>query len=182
MAATYKLISAVTVGAGGSSTISFSSIPATYTDICLKLSARSTSNTSGQTTTYVNLTFNGDSGAYYDQRNVSAFFGGTISNQNWSNQNSFYVYQIDASTATSNIFSNTEIYVPNYTSTSNKSISNDGVAENNISSGTDRVIALVAGLYHPSSNIAISSVSLTTGGAGDFAQYTTAYLYGIKSS
>ena len=35
-----NLIGSVTVGAGGSSTITFSSIPSTYTDLVLRISAR----------------------------------------------------------------------------------------------------------------------------------------------
>ena len=42
--ATYTLISSVTVGAGGASSIDFTSIPSTYTDLLVKISARSTLN------------------------------------------------------------------------------------------------------------------------------------------
>ena len=41
MANTYTLISSVTVGSGGASSIDFTSIPATYTDLCLVWSGRS---------------------------------------------------------------------------------------------------------------------------------------------
>lgn len=40
MMATYIKIGSVEVGAGGASSIDFSSIPATYTDLVLKMSAR----------------------------------------------------------------------------------------------------------------------------------------------
>ena len=40
MATTYKAISTVTVGSGGAASITFSSIPATYTDLVLKISGR----------------------------------------------------------------------------------------------------------------------------------------------
>jgi hypothetical protein len=106
---------------------------------------------------------------------------GTMTNQSWANQNSFYVYQINTDSATASTFSNTELYIPNYTSTNNKSISVDGVAESNSSSSNNRAVALSAGLYHPSSNVAITSLKFTPS-ASTFAQYSTATLYGIKSS
>jgi hypothetical protein len=42
MATTYTLISSVTVGGGGTSTITLSSIPSTYTDLALLLCGRTT--------------------------------------------------------------------------------------------------------------------------------------------
>ena len=44
MADTYTLISSVTVGAGGASSIDFTSIPATYTDLLVKFSLRTDFN------------------------------------------------------------------------------------------------------------------------------------------
>ena len=46
---TYVLLSSVTVGAGGASSINFTSIPATYTDLVLKISARTNSTGAGST-------------------------------------------------------------------------------------------------------------------------------------
>jgi len=40
MANTYTLIASSTVGSGGAATVSFSSITATYTDLCLLASVR----------------------------------------------------------------------------------------------------------------------------------------------
>ena len=178
MANTYVKIATVSVPLLGQAAMSFTSIPSTYTDLCIKVSGR---NAIVDITTYVDMIINGDTGAYYDQKNVSDSFNGTITNQSWSNQNSFYLYQINGSTSTSNTFSNTEVYIPNYTSTVSKSISVDGAAESNTSSGGGRVNALSAGLYHPASNVAISSITLTASG-GNFVQYSTATLYGILKS
>ena len=43
MANTFQLISSTTVGAGGASSIDFTSIPSTYTDLVIKWSGRLTS-------------------------------------------------------------------------------------------------------------------------------------------
>jgi hypothetical protein len=178
MANTYVKISSVTVPLLGQAAISFTSIPSTYTDLLIKISAR---NAVVDVTTYIDMIINGDTGAYYDQKNISGFFNSSVSQQTWSNQNSFYLYQINSSTSTASTFSNDEVYLPNYTSTTAKSISVDGVAESNTSSGTNRVTALSVGLYHPASNTAITSITLTANG-GNFVQYSTATLYGISKS
>jgi len=58
MATTYTLISSVTVGSGGAATMTFSSIPQTYTDLLVRVSARNTS-TSGSG---LNMRFNSTEG------------------------------------------------------------------------------------------------------------------------
>ena len=76
------------------------------------------------------------------------------------------------------IFGNTEIYFPNYAGSAAKSWSNDGVAENNSTQGT---AILSAGLQ--TATTAISSITIGNYTTPDkLAQYTTAYLYGIKNS
>lgn len=180
MANTYVQIgSTVTVGSGGAANIEFTGITGSYTDLVVKLSARSTGT--GDLTTYVDMIINSDTGAYYDQLNVSGNLNSTVNNQKWTNQNSFYVYQINTSSSTSTTFSNTEIYLPNYTSTVNKSISVDGIADSNTSSSGNRGLAFSAGLYHPASNVAITALKFTPSG-GNFAEFTTASIYGIKKS
>lgn len=178
MATTYVKIATVNVPLLGAATMAFTSIPSTYTDLCIKISARSAVV---DLTTYIDMTINGDTGAYYDHKNVSGMYNSTVTTQTFSSQNSFYLYQISASTATASTFSSNEVYIPNYTSTVNKSISVDGTAESNTAAGSNRATALSAGLYHPASNVAITSITLT-GNGGNFAQYSTATLYGISKS
>lgn len=175
MAFTYSKLASTTVGVGGTSAITFNNIPQNYTDLVVKLSARSVFS---DLTTYVDMIINGNSGTNYSQRNVSGMFNSTVTNQSWSSQTSFFVYQIDANTATASTFSNTEIYIPNYTSSNAKSLSVDGVAESNNSTATNRAVALSAGLYS-TSGPSIISLKFTANG-GDFAQYSTATLYGIR--
>ena len=82
------------------------------------------------------------------------------------------------STATSNTFGNSELYIPNYAGSTNKSSSADAVAESN----TTTVFAyLNAALW--SSTAAITSITLTPdAGGANFVQYSTATLYGIKNT
>lgn len=164
---TMILISAVTVGSGGASTIDFTSIPQTYTDLCLKISARN-SDTGTANNLYVG--FNGSTSNQSARKLVGN--GSSASSSTDGN----IIVNMTAASATANTFNNAEIYIPNYTSSNNKSISMDSVNENNAADATSR---LEAGLW--SITAAITSINLS-GQSGNFVQYSTAYLYGIKNS
>ena len=169
MANTFELISAVTVGAGGASSISFTSIPGTYTDLVLKVSAR-TSRASNSDWLWVALNAS-STGFTYREIEVS---GATVITASGSGQYSIFA---DGNTATSNTFSNAEIYIPNYTNSSYKSFICDSVTENN---ATANSFSLMAQLW--SNTAAISSISITSSTSSTIAQYSTAYLYGVKNA
>jgi hypothetical protein len=166
MAVTYKLIETVTVGVGGASSIEFTSIPQTYTDLVVKLSLRTSANN-----VTAKLEFNGSSlnlTQRFIQGSGSAASSGTSSAINLLE---------NPSSATANVFSNNEIYVPNYTGSTYKSVSIDTVTEKN---ATDAYQRIVAGLW---SNVAaITSLTVTCTASGNFVQYSSASLYGIKNS
>ena len=170
--ATYTLISSVTVGSGGAATINFSSIPATYTDLVLKWSGRSTSNADPSTAPWDTAYLTINSGTSPTNKYVV----GTGSAVASGSDNYVYAGGAAGSNSTASTFGNTEIYLPNYTSANNKSISIDGVTENN---ATASVAWLIAGLI--TSSTAINSITLTLFN-GNFVQYSTAYLYGISNA
>jgi hypothetical protein len=178
MATTFIKIASVTVGSGGASSISFSSIPATYTDLVLKVSARTDSS---GTSKEFRVNFNSDTGANYDWIRIYGDGGAAVS-QKGSTIGAPYTSFVlaggaNGSTTTSSTFANNEIYVPNYANTSAyKSTSSESAVENN---ATDAYVLLTAGIWK--SNSAISSVQITTN-SGNFVQYSTATLYGIKNS
>ena len=168
MANTYTLIASSTVGSGGASSIDFTSIPATYTDLVLKFSLRDGTYASTLATAYVkfnNTTANRSTRWLYG--NGSAAGSGNASNM--------YLPNIPGNTATASTFGNGELYIPNYAGSTNKSSSADVVPEGNTSS---TYMSLVANLWSDTS--AINQITLTSD--GNFAQYSTAYLYGIKNS
>jgi hypothetical protein len=168
---TFTLIASSTVGAGGTVSITFSSIPATYTDLLIKCSLRGTQSAAVYTDVDVILT----GGSYSSGKVLYAINGSTVGS--YSPGTNAFIAEAVGPAATSNTFSNSEIYIPNYTSSANKSASGDAVGENNASA---TIAILGAALYTSSS--AITGVTLTygTGSLGDFVQYSTAYLYGIK--
>ena len=172
MADTYTLISSVTVGAGGASSIDFTSIPATYTDLVVKLSSRVNAGSGGYQT-YVR--FNSDSGANYPWRNLLGTGSSALSQSDTADTGMRITMSV-SSGDTANTFSNSELYIPNYAGSAYKSVSADGVSENNATGAT---ADLAAGLWNSTS--AITSINIFASGAS-FVQYSTAYLYGIKNS
>ena len=157
----YK-IATVEVGSAGASTIDFTSIPSGYTDLCLKVNARNT-NTNNE----MSIKFNGSATSYsarvlYGTGSAAgSYTGGSTAMDGTASEPSNY---------TANTFANSEIYIPNYAGATNKSVSIDGVQENN---ATAAIAQLAAGLW--SNTAAINQITLTAA----FAQYSTATLYGI---
>jgi hypothetical protein len=164
--ATYTLISSVTVGSGGAASMSLTSIPATYTDLLISLSLRSDSNVSD---VLVNFNSAGNNSTW--RRLLGEASASSDSGSNGAS------LLINMSTTDANIFATNQMYIPNYTSSNNKSFSTEAAIEKNSSTGTAR--QLVAGLW--SNSAAITSISFT-GTSGNFAQYSTAYLYGISNA
>jgi hypothetical protein len=172
MANTYTAIATVTVGSGGAANIEFTSIPGTYTDLAIKVSVRGDNNV---TTQQMYLTFNGATTSF-SARQVYGD-GASATSDTLSNSGAaISIVNTNASPSTANTFSSTDIYIPNYAGSTNKSVSADSVTENN---GTTALAGLNAGLW--SNTAAITTIKLTPQ-SGNFVQYSSATLYGIKNS
>jgi hypothetical protein len=165
---TYTQIgSAQIAGSGGATSLDFTSIPATYTDLVLKISARSTT-----TSDWVTLKFNSNTTGYSNRH-----LQGTGSTAGSFNQTTWEFLAINnQSASTSNTFSSSEVYIPNYAGSTNKSYSVDTAGEAN---ATAAFMELNAQLW--SNTAAITSISITSL-AGNLAQHTTAYLYGVSNA
>lgn len=178
MAKAFELITSSTVASGTVSSVTFSSIPNTYTDLLIKVSARSTNIGNNYDNYY--LTMNGTAGgtAYSDR----LLYGVGSSNGSFNHIGTTQM-QIGATpntAGTASTFDNTEIYINNYASTSiYKSVSSDIAVERNTTTNGATFVAVVTGLW--SSNSAITSLVLTPD-ATNFVQYSSIYLYGIKNS
>lgn len=166
---TFVKIASASAGSGGAVNFDFQNIPQNYTDLQILLSLRATST--NPTLIYY---FNNDTTtANYTFRNINAN-GSTVASN--SATQPWIGAAVNDSSLTASVFANAVIYIPNYTSSNYKSVSSDGVNENN---ATTTNMALTASLW--SSTAAINRITLDAYG-GDFAQYSTATLYGIKSS
>ena len=174
MATTYTLISSVTVGAGGAANITLSSIPSTYTDLMVLISSRSTQ--AGGEPDGLGFQLNSDTGANYNQRQL--YGDGTNKGSTSNTGLTFgYVGPINGAGSTSNVFTSSTLYIPNYTSSNYKSISVDSVTENNV---TGANAGIRANIWNSTS--AITSIKFFDFTTGNLVQYSTAYLYGISNA
>jgi hypothetical protein len=166
---TYTLISSNVLSSTAAS-VTFSAIPNTYTDLILKASTR---NSSGGTAV-IATTFNGQASGY----SVTRLRGtGSTASSGRTSSATFLYFSLTDSTYTANVFSNWEMYLPNYLSTTSKPVSNFSVTENN--SASANYIDLNAGL----SDITAAITSVTLSANGDtFVSGSSFYLYGLKSS
>jgi hypothetical protein len=160
MPTTYDPIATQTLGSAASS-VTFSSIPSTYTDLVLVVnSARTTSNDA------VSLEFNGDTGSNYS-RLLMYGTGSSAATFRESNATLIEIGVQDTSNCT-NIFN-----VMNYANTSsNKSV----VARANATG-----VRVSAGIGVWRNTAAITSIKLATGGS-TFIAGSTFTLYGIKAA
>ena len=171
MANTYTLISS-NVLASSAASVTFSSIPATYTDLVLRISAR---GTRVNTIALLYLRFNGDTGTNYSDTTISGD-GATASSTRSTSSALLSVGVIPAANATSDTFGSAEIYIPSYTVSQNKSVGSFAVQENNITTAYARAIAALW-----SNTAAITSIEVLPS-LNDFAAGSSFYLYGIKNS
>jgi hypothetical protein len=162
--ASYQLIETVTVGSGGAASISFASIPQTFTDLVVMSSTRSAStggqliaSVNGSTATSTRNLFGDGSSALGTTAVTWIGFGGS-------------------SLDTASAFGNSYFYFPNYALTQAKFSSSHSCTE---TSATAAYITVVGAYW--SSTTAISTLSFATN-AGNFAQHSSMSLYGIKSS
>lgn len=172
MATTYTLISS-NVLASSAASVTFSAIPSTYTDLVLRISART-----GRTDPdYILLTFNSDttlSGTTYSDTYVLGS-GSVATSGRDSSSATIYDVGIPGVNQTSNTFSSTEIYIPSYTVSVNKPFSSFSVTENN---ATAADIWSGANLWR--NTAAVAQINMTS--VSPFVSGSSFYLYGIKNS
>lgn len=149
------------------SSITFSNIPQGYTDLILKFSIRFDLPYDAAN---INLRFNSDSASNYSIRRLKGSGSTTVSDT--ASGTSMTVNYGAGNTLTSNTFSNGEIYIPNYTGSTYKSLSADVVTENYASAA---YAVLQAGLW--TNTAAITNISL--GCDGNWIANSTATLYGV---
>ena len=167
----YESIATVTVGAGGSSSISFTSIPSTYKHLQIRAIARDT--TAAPNISIIRYNLNGDTSANY-----SAHFlrgnGSSADALGYSSQTYSWLYYFPYNSVTSNVMGALILDIHDYASTTkNKTIR----ALSGTDANGDGGIALNSGLWL--STNAVNSITFTANGTA-FTSSTTFALYGIK--
>lgn len=167
---TYVAI-AKTVLTTSQSSVTISAIPSTYTDLLLVISARdSIGSVNGAIEARLNGTATTASDTY-----LYTFSTSSVGSSRDTGGNTIYFGRYPGSTATSNTFSNIEIYIPNYTSSTNKVASVTAVSENNSSSPIIDARANLSAV-----TAAVSSIVLYP--SSSFVSESRFDLYGIKNS
>ena len=174
MPSTYTLISSNVLSSSAAS-VTFSAIPSTYTDLVVRISARSTRVANSNN---LDLRINADSSALYSYTYLYGS-GSSAASSRSSADTSLFISTMNAANSTANTFTSAEIYIPSYTASQNKAIGSFGAFENN--SATVNEIDANAHLYR--STTAITSLTLYSGlGSFNFESGSSFYLYGIKNS
>lgn len=170
----YESIQTVTVAAGGTSYVEFTSIPSTFTHLQIRLLARCTRTADGSASTY--MQFNSDTGSNYSRHTIYAYgSGSTIYTDSAANSSYLWVNFTGTDFLTSGIFSVGVIDILEYKNTNiYKTIKALGGDSTN--SAQDQM-AYHSGNWRNTN--AITSIKLYPN-INNFAQYSQFALYGIK--
>ncbi len=173
MPVTYSLIASNTLGSSAAS-VTFSAIPNTYTDLIVKLSTRTDL---ADTSVNIYTTFNGDTATNYSGTRV-AYYAGGVDTQRSSNAVRFSQGPWSAGTnLTATTFANSELYIPSYLASQNKSVNSFDAVENN--NATTAYVITTANLWR--NTAAITSITMAPY-SGNFVSGSSFFLYGIKNS
>lgn len=165
-----QLIQTVEVGSGGASSIEFTSIAASWTDLMILLSTRQDGFSHNQ----IIMRFNSDSGSNYSFVELTGS-GSSDSSDSDSTTSARIKAASPGPSQTANTFGSSNVLISNYTSSSAKSISSDSVEENNAIAAYQSITANAW-----TGTAAITTITLTGDGA-NFVEHSTASLYGIAS-
>jgi hypothetical protein len=174
MASTYTLIASNVLGSSAAS-VTFSAIPATYTDLVVRWSARN--NAAGRSE-FGLMRLNGSTSAIYSETWLSGQ-NTTAYSERFSGYDRAYKFSfVNGSASASNTFSSSELYIPSYTVSQNKPYSHFNVMQDNQTATMNTTIT--ADLFRSTS--AITSIEIYGDGGTSFVSGSSFYLYGIKNS
>lgn len=171
--ATYTLISSNVLSSSAAS-VTFSSIPATYTDLVLRVSARN--NDSGTINGSFKFTLNNLGTTIYSVTQLRGT-GSAASSTRASSDVIISSLFISGGLATSSTFGSSEIYIPNYAGTAQKPISAISMAESN-----DAAVSMVAQADLVNLTSAVTSIEISTTSTNNLVTGSSFYLYGISNA
>ena len=167
----YESIATVLVGSGGSSTITFSSIPSTFKHLQIRAISRAVNNVGGDDPL---LRLNSDSGNNYSWHRLTGNGAAASAVAGASQPQVRYAYNTADASYGSNIFTGFVLDLLDYQNTSkNKTLRVLSGADNNGSG----YINLTSGAWY--NTAAVNRIDLLPY-SGNFAQFSQFALYGIK--
>lgn len=159
---------------GNESSITFSNIPASYTDIVLYVSGRTTLNVYRDDMFF---RLNGDSTTSYLYNFIRRFENGSLEqSNNTGTYNHGAIFSISGASSTGSSFSNVKLTISNYAGSTLKSYMLES-AMGNLSVNSDLYIN--AGLWN--NTAAITSITLASLNSTPFVTNSSATLYGITA-
>ena len=169
----YESIQTVTVGAGGSATVSFTSIPSTYSHLQIRGIARNTA--AGTASDYILLKLNSDTGSNYAFHwlyGTGSAAGATSS----INRANLPIGTCWETSALASSFSTVVCDILDYSNT-NKFKTTRSLGGGDTNGGSYQEVNFMSGLWR--STTAITQIDISSSN-GNLAQYSTFALYGIK--
>lgn len=169
--ATYTLISSNVLSSTAAS-VTFSSIPATYTDLVVRYSTRCDAAVQFRLA-YIEL--NATASSYSET--YLELNGATATTARATAQSFIGYLRVPGTTATSNSFSNGEFYVPSYAASQNKPMLVFNATEDN---SVTSYMLVEAALW--SNTAAITQIKFGLDGSGSFVSGSSFYLYGVSNA
>ena len=173
----YESIATTTVGGGGSSTVTFSSIPSTYKHLQIRAIARYSRNISSTGST--DMYFNTDT--TYTNYRTHYLYGDGASTGAGTNQSSGRYAggpEVSGNTSTANVFAVSIIDILDYANTSKYKTVRQLSGNDVNGSGGD--ITLASSIWMSTSAVTSLTLDATVTGAYSYNQYSSFALYGVK--
>jgi hypothetical protein len=169
----FESIATTTVGGGGAATITFSSIPSTYTHLQIRALTRGSQATASNLWT---VRFNSDTGNNYYGTHLVYGNGSSAGVYVNSQANLMYWADLVGSSTSANIFATSVTDILDYANTNKNKTVRTLYGWDANGSGT---MALASSLWMSIS--AVNSITIFPQ-SGDFSQYSSFALYGIKGN
>lgn len=167
----YESIATVTVGAGGSSSVTFSSIPSTYKHLQIRMMVREAGT--GANGSYVGMRFNSDTSSNYTMHRLLGD-GSSASAAAYVSQNTNYLERVASASQGSNVFGVIVVDILDYTNTNKYKTSRNLGGWDSNGSGW---LTFNSNLWSSTSAITQIDLGIDT---GNFQQYSSFALYGVK--
>ncbi len=169
----YESIATTTVGSGGAATITFSSIPSTYTHLQLRWIAKTDR---ADTDDVVQMQFNSDTGSNYSWHGLAGTGSAVGANAGASQSKIEVKWGATGNSGATNIFAMAVVDILDYKNTNKYKTTRTLQGADLNGSGQ---IYLSSGSWRDTS--AITSIVLNRQFGSNFLQYSSFALYGIKS-